>query len=335
MKSALIVRNFRPQVLPQSNAAEPDNIDDDFEALEGEMAAMRDKAGASTEEAELWKERCSAAQQELAVLKARLEELETHGHPKGRKISMENGGIERNRSSAKVARCRTRDKVSKSASQARVSRDETAAKKISREEDVSSSEESEEDLDSEAEQQRDADVEKKKLSRELKMYSSKVSHIKTKEKHAKDERVNLKNRIKTLRKNMKDENRKYKELQREVKKMGEMMKNSDDEDDYFEDNGEDESDSEDESSEESESETETETESSDESETDDEDLPMNERIEAMQQRARRHEDNEKAVKKGNYMLKTTAERIFDQLRNEKDKYRVLERELNDLVNELQ
>ena len=298
------------------------------------MAAIRDQAGQSSREAQQWQDRCLTAEQELAALRARLEELETG--KKSRKVSMENGGgdgeLRRNRSSAKVSRSRTKDKLSKTASQARISRDETGWKQAApKEEEESSGEESDEELDSDEERRRDADQERRKTLRELKMCQSKVSHLQTKEKHAKDERMNLKNRIRTLVVNMKDENRKYKELQREVKKMGAMLKDSDDEDEDEEEESEEES-----SEEESMTETESESEESEseESESIDEDLPLEERLKATQERAKRHEESEKAIKKGNYMLKTTAERLFDDLRNEKEKYRMLERQLNDLVNEL-
>ena len=192
---------------------------------------------------------------------------------------------------------------------------------------------SDDEPDSEEERRRELDQDRKKKMRDLKMCKSKVWHINTKEKHAKEERIQLKNRIKTLNQNLKDENRKYKELQREVRKLGAMMKGSDDENSEDEDE---EEESEEEESEESSSEdsSETDDESSDESETDDEALPLEDRVQKMQDRSKRHENNEKAIKKGNYMLKTTAERLFDKLRNEKEKYRALERELNDLVNEL-
>ncbi|XP_037092281.1 cytokinesis protein sepA-like isoform X3 [Pollicipes pollicipes] len=311
-----------------------DDFEDDLGALAGEMAMMRDEAGASSREALLWQERCRGAEQELAALRARLEEAE-HGRQRSRRISVENSGeVRRNKSSGKMARSRTKDKIAKTASQARVGREGNVktGKEEHAKEDEESEELSEEDLDSEGERQRDADQHKKKQLRELKMCESKVSHMQTKVKHAKDERMHLKNRIKTLNQNMRDENRKYKELQREVKKMGAMLKDSDDED-----SGEDsEEESEEETSEESESATESDTdeESSEELESDDEDLPLDERTQLMQERAKRHEDNEKAIKKGNYMLKTTAERLFDKLRSEKEEYRLLERQLNDLVHEL-
>jgi len=216
---------------------------------------------------------------------------------------------------------------------------EKGAKEKSEKEKASemSYESSDEDLseieyDSDEERRQAILEDRRKKMRDLKMCKSKVWHINTKEKHAKEERIQLKNRIKVLNTNLKDEARKYKELEREVKKLGAMMKGSDDEGSDEED--EEESESESEESESESSESSTDDESSDESESDDEGLPLEDRVQRMQEHSKRKENTEKAIKKGNYMLKTTAERLFDKLRNEREKYRALERELNELVSEM-
>ena len=318
-----------------------------------EAGAVREELESARLAEALWAERARTAEQELAALRARLEEEgllngPTPVTPETKPAQWENEQV--------VVKSKTKDKLPKTASQGKVNKGgaevkETKEGKEAKEEkkpklkkemskpsediEESSEEElpSDDEPDSEEERRRELIHDRKKKMRDLKMCKSKVWHINTKEKHAKEERIQLKNRIKTLNHNLKDENRKYKELQREVRKLGAMMKGSEDEDSEDEDEEESEEEESEESSSE-ESDSETDDESSDESETDDEGLPLEDRVNKMQERSRRHENNEKAIKKGNYMLKTTAERLFDKLRNEKEKYRALERELNELVNEL-
>lgn len=117
-----------------------------------------------------------------------------------------------------------------------------------------------------------------------------------------------------------------------------MMKDSSDED------AEDEEDEEkEESEEESESETETETESETESDDDSgseksvsesEDAPPEKKRENLEKRAKRHENILAALKKGNYVLKTNAERLQDDLNKQKEDTAQLQEDLDSVLSEL-
>lgn len=301
-----------------------------------------------------WRLKFEAAEAELAILRSKVPNGTVQEvSPAEGGVSNTEVGLQRNKSLAKVAKSKTKEKIAKSSTKTNITNkstihfDQTGANldtndsanhgngNLSENIDASApkgpGETSDDETPSEGDKRRVLDDETKRKLRDLKMCNSRISHITTKEKHAKEEQINLKNRIKTLSMSIKDESRKYKELEREVHKLGSVMKGSDCESDLDEDDDETE---EDDLTEDDESDSSSDEESSDESESDDEGLDIEQRLQIMQDKAKRHEDNEKAVKKGNYMLRTTAERLFDKLRNEKERYRILEHELNSLVNEM-
>ena len=97
--------------------------------------------------------------------------------------------------------------------------------------------------------------------------------------------------------------------------------------------------------EEEEEETETEEESSseeedeliindDDSEIDDLNLPYDRRFEKLQTRSKRHEEKLATLRKGNLILKQSAEKVQEELRKERETYLELDTELNTMLAEL-
>lgn len=194
-------------------------------------------------------------------------------------------------------------------------------------------EESTEDSDDEDNEEK----REKRLQRELKQLRNKLRNFKNKEDNAKKERIALREIIKKHQVAMKEEKKKYKHLKKEVDKMAALMKEcSDDEDeDEAEDETieeEDEEETEEEESSDDESESEEESDS-ERSQSEPEDAPVDKVKQNLCVRAKRHENILNALKKGNFMLKTNAERLQDDLNKQKEMTESLQQDLNSVLSE--
>lgn len=178
---------------------------------------------------------------------------------------------------------------------------------------------------------------KKKALKEVKHLRNKLRNFKYKQENAKKERAVLKDIIKKHQVAIKEEKKKYKELKKEVDKMAALMKDIDEEEEEEEDDDktieEEEVESEEESSEE-ETETESEDEESDESESEPEDAPLEKQKANLAKRADRHETLLSTLKKANFMFKTNAERLQDELNRQKEMTLALKEELDSVLSEL-
>ncbi|KAK9876299.1 hypothetical protein WA026_012597 [Henosepilachna vigintioctopunctata] len=195
------------------------------------------------------------------------------------------------------------------------------------EEETESSEESEND---------DEETRQRKLEKQIKQWNNKLKNYKNKEDNAKKERLALREIIKKHQTAMKEEQKKFKVLQKEVNKMAALMKDEEseeDEDDDEKQESEDETD-EDESSEESETEEEDEDSASEKSMSEPEDSPPAKKKENYINRVKRHESVLAAIKKGNFMLKTNAERLQDDLNKQKEQTASLQEDLDSVLSEL-
>lgn len=112
-----------------------------------------------------------------------------------------------------------------------------------------------------------------------------------------------------------------------------MMKETDSEDDDEEDEEDEENDdsTETESSESESSESESE---SERSQSEPEEAPVEKKKENLVARTRRHENRLGALKKTNFMLKTNAERLQDELNNQKEMTQTLQADLDSVLAEL-
>ncbi|XP_028131614.2 DNA ligase 1-like isoform X3 [Diabrotica virgifera virgifera] len=178
----------------------------------------------------------------------------------------------------------------------------------------------------------------KRLVKEVKMLRKKLQSLKTKEDNSKKERVALREIIKKHQTEMKDEKKKYKQLKKEVDKMANLMKDTDedeeDEEEEKEEAEEEESEEEEESSEEEESESDSEDTDSEKSQSEDEDAPSDKHKTNLTARTKRHENILNALKKGNFLLKTNAERLQDDLNKQKELTASLQEDLDSVLSEL-
>lgn len=174
----------------------------------------------------------------------------------------------------------------------------------------------------------------KRALRELKILRNKLRNYKVKEDNAKKERVALRQIMKTHNLAIKEEKKKYKALKKEVDKMAALMKDtdSDDEDEEASDDEEEELEEE-ESSDESESESSEESDS-ERSQSESEDAPIEKRKTNLTVRGNRHEKILAALKKGNLLLKTNAERLQDDLNKQKEMTAGLQEDLDSVLAEL-
>ncbi|CAG9821386.1 unnamed protein product [Phaedon cochleariae] len=200
---------------------------------------------------------------------------------------------------------------------------------------------SDEDFDDEPEPESDGeDTEEKREKRaqkELKLLVKKLQSFKTKEDNAKKERMALRDIIKKHQAAIKEEKKKFKQLKKEVDKMANLMKDADEESEEEEEEEkeveEEESEEEEESTEE-ESESETDESDSEKSQSEDEDAPIEKKKTNLSTRAKRHENILNALKKGNFLLKTNAERLQDELNKQKDMTLALQEDLDSVLSEL-
>lgn len=95
---------------------------------------------------------------------------------------------------------------------------------------------------------------------------------------------------------------------------------------------EEESEEEEESSEESESDSEGS--DSERSQSEDEDAPIDKKKSNLTSRVKRHENILNALKKGNFLLKTNAERLQDELNKQKEMTALLQEDLDSVLSEL-
>ncbi|KAJ8958410.1 hypothetical protein NQ318_002192 [Aromia moschata] len=206
-------------------------------------------------------------------------------------------------------------------------------------------EESDEDFeDEETEEESDGeDTEEKREKRaqkELKTLTKKLQSFKHKEDNAKKERIALREIIKTHQTAIKEEKKKYKQLKKEasVDKMAALMKDVDEEEEEEEEEEkeveEEESEEEEESSDDDETETESDDSDSERSQSEDEDAPIEKKKANLTARAKRHENILNALKKGNFLLKTNAERLQDDLNKQKELTASLQEDLDSVLSEL-
>ncbi|KAL1489460.1 hypothetical protein ABEB36_014350 [Hypothenemus hampei] len=178
----------------------------------------------------------------------------------------------------------------------------------------------------------------KKMEKEVKQLGNKLRNFKNKEDNAKKERIALKVIIKKHQAAIKEEKKRYNKIKKEVDKMEAMLKavSEDDEDDDEEkEEDEDEEVEEEESSEEeSESESETDDSDSEKSLSEPEDAPLEKKKTNLVGRTKRHEARLGALKKGNFLLKTNAERLQDDLNKQKEMTASLQEELDSVLSEL-
>ncbi|XP_057667402.1 DNA ligase 1-like isoform X1 [Diorhabda carinulata] len=178
----------------------------------------------------------------------------------------------------------------------------------------------------------------KRLAKEVKVLRKKLQSLKTKEDNAKKERIALREIIKKHHAEMKEEKKKYKQLKKEVDKMAALMKDTDDDEEVEEEEEkeveEEESEEEEESTEEEESESDSDDTDSEKSQSEDEDAPADKKKTNLTARTKRHENILNALKKGNFLLKTNAERLQDDLNKQKDMTAGLQEDLDSVLSEL-
>ncbi|XP_046740171.1 DNA ligase 1-like isoform X2 [Diprion similis] len=192
--------------------------------------------------------------------------------------------------------------------------------------------ESEEEEEESSEEDEDVDpsvAAEKRVQRELKLLTTKIKTFKDKAANAKKERHALREQIKQQQKLLKEEKKKFKRLQKEVDKMAKLM-HEEEEDEEPEEEEEEEEESE-ESDEESESE---ESEDEEESESEDDNAPVEKRKNSLQTQVKRHEGRLATLKKGNYLLKATVDRLKDDLARQREESITLQEDLDSVLAEL-
>lgn len=112
------------------------------------------------------------------------------------------------------------------------------------------------------------------------------------------------------------------------------MKDTEEEEDEEEKEEEEAEEEEEESSEEDESESESDESESEVSQSEDEDAPVDKKKTNLSTRVKRHENRLNALKKGNFLLKTNAERIQDDLNKQKEMTASLQEDLDSVLSEL-
>lgn len=112
------------------------------------------------------------------------------------------------------------------------------------------------------------------------------------------------------------------------------VEEEEDEDAKEKDDMEEEETIEEESSEEEETESESEESESEVSQSEDEDAPVENKKSNLSSRVKRHENRLNALKKANFLLKTNAERLQDDLNNQKVLTASLQEDLDSVLSEL-
>ncbi|KAF7267396.1 hypothetical protein GWI33_019400 [Rhynchophorus ferrugineus] len=195
-----------------------------------------------------------------------------------------------------------------------------------------------EDSDDESDGEDTPEKQEKRLQKEVKQLNNKLRNFKNKEENAKKERLVLKDIIKKHEASIKEEKKKYNKIKKEIDKMAALLRDiSEDEDDEEKEEPEEEAEEEEEeeeSSEESDSETESDDSDSEKSLSEPEDAPLDKKKTNLTSRVKRHEARVGALKKGNFLLKTNAERIQDDLNKQKEETERLQEDLNSVLSEL-
>nr|CAI5859421.1 unnamed protein product [Callosobruchus analis] len=179
---------------------------------------------------------------------------------------------------------------------------------------------------------------RKRSLKELKVLRRRLQNLKNKEDNAKKERGALKEIIKKHQQAMKEEKKKYKQLKKEVDKMAALMKDAEEEEEEDEEEEEEKETLEEEEEEADSSEEESESDSdgseSEKSQSEPEDAPVDKQKDNLSSRTKRHENRLNALKKGNFLLKTNAERLQDDLNKQKDLTASLQEDLDSVLSEL-
>jgi len=189
----------------------------------------------------------------------------------------------------------------------------------SEEEEEEEEEETEEEETDEEEEEEDTSKQTQEL-RDLRMQQAKLRSLKEKAFNALDEKRALRFQVNNLQKAVRQEQKRFSALQREVSKMTKEEAESDEEDEEDEES--------------SESESETETESEQESDPEDMSDPPQFRIEALVKKNKAHESRLAMIKKGNYLLKATVDKLRESLDKQQSKTLGVQQELNTIVAEL-
>lgn len=176
----------------------------------------------------------------------------------------------------------------------------------------------------------------KKLQKEVKLLGNKLRNFKNKEDNARKERIALKEIIKKNQAAIKDEKKKYNKIKKEVDKMTALLSEDEDEDDEEKEEEEEEEVEEEEESSEEETESESDSDDSDseKSLSEPEDAPLEKKKTNLQSRGKRHEARLNSLKKGNFLLKTNAERLQDDLNKQKEMTAGLQEDLDSVLSEL-
>ncbi|XP_066144612.1 DNA ligase 1-like isoform X3 [Euwallacea fornicatus] len=178
----------------------------------------------------------------------------------------------------------------------------------------------------------------KKMQKEVKQLGNKLRNFKIKEDNAKKERIALKEIIKKNQTAIKEEKKRYAKIKKEVDKMAALLKDvsesEDDDDEEKDEDEEEEVEEEESSSEESESESESDESDSEKSVSEPEDAPLDKKKINLSGRTTRHEARLGALKKGNFLLKTNAERLQDDLNKQKELTAALQEDLDSVLSEL-
>ncbi|XP_060533543.1 glutamic acid-rich protein-like isoform X2 [Cylas formicarius] len=223
--------------------------------------------------------------------------------------------------------------------------DALCGKKVSTSRQNSVAQGDEEELDEE-ESEEESDGEdtpekrEKRLQKEVKHMANKLRSFKNKEDNAKKERIALKDIIKKNQAAMKEEKKKYNRLKKEVDKMANLLKDvsedeeGDEDDEEKEEEVEEEAEEEESSEDESESESEESDSDSEKSLSEPEDAPLDKKKANLSARVKKHEGRVNALKKGNFLLKTNAERLQDDLNKQKEMTASLQEDLDSVLSEL-
>lgn len=116
--------------------------------------------------------------------------------------------------------------------------------------------------------------------------------------------------------------------------MASLMKDVEEEEDEDAEEKEEEEVEEEESSEEEETESESDESESEVSQSEEEDAPVENKKSNLTARVKRHESRLNALKKGNFLLKTNAERLQDDLNKQKEMTAGLQEDLDSVLSEL-
>ncbi|XP_074029078.1 uncharacterized protein isoform X8 [Leptinotarsa decemlineata] len=295
------------------------------------IESLKKEAEEARKTSEDLEKKYTSAAEELDSVKAMLEDMKRQNQMLERKIQESASGIS------------TRNKLE---SYWFDDSDDEEGKKISildRKQSNAKGEGSDDDFeDEEPEPESDGeDTEEKREKRaqkELKMLTKKLQSFKNKEDNAKKERVALREIIKKHQAAIKEEKKKYGQLKKEVDKMASLMKDVDEDEEEEEeeekDVEEEECEEEEESSEEEETESESDDSDSERSQSEDEDAPIEKKKANLTARSKRHENILNALKKGNFLLKTNAERLQDDLNKQKEMTASLQEDLDSVLSEL-